>query len=331
MLNDNISMGLFIFAKTYKNIRMFSDTCKLTNSELMYYSKESAEDLTRFHYELYAILGANYYIDTRMELLISSGWYYTAVYGNLYRLKEYITFKCCHFESSKRVCAVFMPQEGFNPMPYFSIQIITNYIRNRKHYLSVSTAVMPFTSSLDRLFENINLQISAASIFKTYLSALRLEELASCKSKYLKHVAPIWKAAHDFYKGNLPAEWRSCILSFLAFLKNSHTQLDLVNDTIQLDKVISTRNFLQSSNYSECNTTFAPYLFDLTSMGKDRCLEENFIYPDVCELKFESVKDGVFLLDSGSTLYLYFAKTYHPNYSLALFGREKLIKGEHLS
>jgi hypothetical protein len=66
-------------------------------------------------------------------------------------------------------------------------------------------------------------------------------------------------------------------------------------------------------------------------MGKDRCLDDNFMYPDVCELKFESVKEGVFLLDSGSTLYLYFAKTYHPNYSLALFGREKLIKGEHLS
>lgn len=95
-------------------------------------------------------------------------------------------------------------------MPYFSIQIITNYIRNRKHYLSVSTAVMPFTSSLDRLFENINLQISAASIFKTYLSALRLEELASCKSKYLKHVAPIWKAAHDFYKGVMIMLCRIC-------------------------------------------------------------------------------------------------------------------------
>lgn len=53
--------------------------------------------MNRFYYELYHLLGATYYVDTRMEFIISTGWYYTAVYGNLYRLKEHITFKLCHF------------------------------------------------------------------------------------------------------------------------------------------------------------------------------------------------------------------------------------------
>jgi hypothetical protein len=55
---------------------------------------------------------------------------------------------------------------------------------------------MPFTSSLDYLFENINHQITAATIFRTYLSTLRLEEITSCRTKYVKHVATIWKAAN---------------------------------------------------------------------------------------------------------------------------------------
>lgn len=87
MLVDNISMSWFIFSRSRKNIRVLSDTCKLTNSEILYYNKDSDEEVMRFYYELYHLLGATYYADTRMEFIISAGWYYTAVYGNLYRLK----------------------------------------------------------------------------------------------------------------------------------------------------------------------------------------------------------------------------------------------------
>lgn len=97
MLNDNMSASFFLFARGCKNIRVLSDTCKLTNSELLLYGKDSPEELTKFYYDFYHLLSATYYIDTRVEFIISAGWYYTAVYGNLYRLKEYITFKFCHF------------------------------------------------------------------------------------------------------------------------------------------------------------------------------------------------------------------------------------------
>lgn len=97
MLNDNMSASFFLFARGCKNIRVLSDTCKLTNSELLLYGKDSPEELTKFYYDFYHLLSATYYIYTRVEFIISAGWYYTAVYGNLYRLKEYITFKFCHF------------------------------------------------------------------------------------------------------------------------------------------------------------------------------------------------------------------------------------------
>ena len=123
-------------------------------------------------------------------------------------------------------------------------------------------------------------------------------------------------------------EIRNMFLSFLAFLKNYHSQIELVNDTLIMERIISQRNILQSCNYTECITLFTPYLFDLTTIGNDRCLDDNFIYPDVCQLKFSSVTDGLFLMDTGFVLYLFIAKTYHPNYLLALFAKDKILKGE---
>lgn len=121
--------------------------CKLTNSELTSYKKDSSEDLMKFYYDFSFLLGAVYYSDVKMELLLSPGWYFTAVYGNLYRIKEYISFQFCHLEASKKVCVCFLPQE-VSQLPYCAIQVITNYIYNRQHFATVNTVVWPLTNSL---------------------------------------------------------------------------------------------------------------------------------------------------------------------------------------
>lgn len=51
----------------------------------------------------------------------------------------------------------------------------------------------------------------------------------------------------------------------------------------------------------------------------------------MCDLRFQSVKEGLFLLDAGVALYLYISRTYHPDYLRALFGKDKLVKGDVLS
>ena len=121
------------------------------------------------------------------------------------------------------------------------------------------------------------------------------------------------------------------MLSLLAFLKNYHSQIDIITDNIILDRVVAHRNLLQSCNYFECNSVFSPYLFDLTTIDKERCLPDNFIYPDACELRFASVKEGIFLMDAGNTLYLFLAKNYNPKLCYALFGREKLLKTDKVN
>jgi hypothetical protein len=62
------------------------------------------------------------------------------------------------------------------------------------------------------------------------------------------------------------------VLGFMAFLKHYHSQIDLINDTIILDRMIAQRNLLQACNYQDPSALFSPYLFDLTTIGNDRCL-----------------------------------------------------------
>lgn len=174
-----------------------------------------------------------------MELILSPSWYFTAVYGNLYRLKEYISFKFCHIEPSKKVCAVFSPQEASNGLPYFAFQLVTNYISNRKHYMSVNTTVLPLTTSIERLFETANYQVISASIMKMYISMLRLEDINASKNKFVKQVSGIWKAANDFYKKVGPVIFRkqrpkSGPLSLASYASSKATMPRLTRSTTHL-------------------------------------------------------------------------------------------------
>ena len=53
-----------------------------------------------------------------------------------------------HLENSKRINSVFMPEEGNTVLPYFAMQIVVNYISNRKHYMTINTVLAPLTTSL---------------------------------------------------------------------------------------------------------------------------------------------------------------------------------------
>ena len=85
-------------------------------------------------------------------------------------------------------------------LPYCSMQIVTNYIYNRQHFATVNTLVLPLTTSLDKLFANQNYTQSAATLHRTFMSGLRLEEINLFRNKLIKQLALLWKAANDYYK-----------------------------------------------------------------------------------------------------------------------------------
>ncbi len=76
------------------------------------------------------------------------------------------------------------------------MQVITNYRYNRQHYVAVNTIVLPLTNNMEKLYNGVNYGVASASLQKTYLSCLRLEEINSLKNKAIKQLSGIWKAAN---------------------------------------------------------------------------------------------------------------------------------------
>lgn len=209
------------------------------------------------------------------------GWYFTAVYGNLYRSKQFISFKICHLQASKKICLVFAPQES-NQLPYFTFQIITNYLYNRQHFITINTIVLPLTCMIDKLFANTDYAITSASLFKTYLSCYRLQEVNQGKNKMIKQLAVIWRVLNEHYKKvqlgyisqKVPAQASGMMLGCLGFLKSQHSMLDSINDSMPLDTVISQRNYFQSCGSVDINSFFSPYLFNLSNLDETRCQDD---------------------------------------------------------
>ena len=63
---------------------------------------------------------------------------------------------------------------------------------------------------------------------------------------------------------HIEGETRNLFLSFLGFLKHHHSQVDLINSTLPMERVMANRNLLQSCSYSDVSAHFNPYLFNLT-------------------------------------------------------------------
>lgn len=85
-------------------------------------------------------------------------------------------------------------------LPYCALQIVTNYIYSRQHFVAANTVVIPLTTSLDKLFQNTNYVQCAVTLQRTFLSGVRIEEINFFRNKMVKQLALLWKAASEYYK-----------------------------------------------------------------------------------------------------------------------------------
>ena len=60
------------------------------------------------------------------------------------------------------------------PVPYCSVQFITNYQYKRQAYMYVATIVLPVTGYMDKLYPNIDVTATSCAISKGFLSSLRV-------------------------------------------------------------------------------------------------------------------------------------------------------------
>lgn len=56
-------------------------------------------------------------------------------------------------------------------------------------------------------------------------------------------------------------------------LKSPHAHPDLLNGTYLLDKLVAERNILQFSGQCEIANRFNPFLFDVTNLEPEMCLD----------------------------------------------------------
>lgn len=55
------------------------------------------------------------------------------------------------------------------------------------------------------------------------------------------------------------------------------------------------------------------------------------MYPPSIEVKFQNIKEGLFLLDNGLSLYLFIAQQCDPNLITDVFGKNKITKTDFLT
>ncbi len=122
------------------------------------------------------MLGATYFKNIRLDCIISAGWHFMAVYGNFYRLKEYITFQMNWFEQSRKIFVLVGPNVNIeNPPPFCALQFTTNYQYKRQCYMSIATIIQPVTGYMDRLYKSIDPICASSALAKGFLSSLRME------------------------------------------------------------------------------------------------------------------------------------------------------------
>lgn len=296
------------------------------------YSKDSPTDLEKFYYDLTYLLGATYFKNVMVELVVSSGWNLNGLYGNYHRLKETITFQMNVLEPSRKLTAVVNPAPNLQPSPFFGLQVITNYRYRRQSFISVASYIQPVTGYMDKLYSSIDAPVSIVCLAKKFLSALRMEPIEVVRKRMLETSRKIYLSALDVFKKHekLPDPVISILMASLSMLKSAHSHPELINNTPILDRVIGERNAFQFSGPAEVANFFSPYLFDLSNLEPWMCQEE-FVYPPTVEPRFQNIREGLFLLDNGISLYLFVAKQCDPGLLQEVFGKAHLTRYDALS
>ena len=333
MITKGISVSFFCFAKQPRNLKCFSDSFKLSNSELFYYQKDSKEEALKFFYDFYSLLGSHYIQEFKTEFILSTGWSISATYSNMYRQNKTLSCKLNNLGQQKYIGLTFVMSSGLTYVPYFMLQIVSNYCVNRMRRIMVTTLVKPASSSLVEIYSSLDHNCLTSMNFRIGLSTLRMEESLTVRNDLIRKTAHFYMTAKSLFKQGVPAEVMGVVQGVLAFIKSSHSHVENYVGTALFDRIICERNLLQCCGSDELYTYFVPYLFSISKMGVDDCeiVDDVFVYPPTVPLTFNSVTNGLFIMDCTVHIYLFIAKFHDTQEIHELFGVNKLQKDQELS
>ena len=247
MLTKGVSISLFSFAKQHRNLKIFSDCFKLTNSEVFSYQKDCKEDSLKFYYDFYSLLSAHYVQDYKVDFIVSQGWSVSATYANMYRQQKILNCKLNNLSDQKYIALSFQMLQHLQntSSSHFLFQTISSYSTGRSRRMAVTTLIKPLSNSLLNIFSGIDYSVLTALNFKVGLSMLRMDESQAIRNDVTKKTANFYMTVKSLFKDKIPSEATSIVQGTLALLKSYHSHVEAAIGTTLMDRIISERNLLQ--------------------------------------------------------------------------------------
>ena len=241
MITKGVSFSLFCFAKQYRNLKVFSDCSKLTNSEVIFYQKDSKEDSLKFYYDFYSLLSASYLQECKVDFIVSRGWSVSATYANMYRQQKTLNCKLNNLSDQKYIALSFqmLQQPQTSTSSEFLLQTISSYCSGRSRRMAVTTLIKPLSSSVLNIFSGIDYPMMTALNFKVGLSMLRMDESLAIRNDIIKKTAYFYMTAKSLFKDKMPQEVLSFVQAILALLKSHHSHVEAAIGTPLMDRIIS--------------------------------------------------------------------------------------------
>lgn len=93
-------------------------------------------------------------------------------------------------------------------MPYFALQVVSNYRYKQQSCMCVGTIVQPVTGYLDKMYKSIDSRATIGLMAKVFLSNLRTDHINRARNNLLTACSKLYRSGIEYFKKreNLPEE-----------------------------------------------------------------------------------------------------------------------------
>jgi hypothetical protein len=169
------------------------------------------------------LLDSTYLGDCMIDVVLSKGWTYNGTYCNMYRTQTGMNFKMAQLDQ-RRSIGIHVLQVA-DVRAGLTIQIITRYSMNCNCYVSVTTQVIPLTTSFEAVYQNINFPILSGLVHKIHISGIRMHNAGVVANQLIRTAALIYRSLKNLYKSvkHFPSEAVIFLQGILSFLESPHS------------------------------------------------------------------------------------------------------------
>ena len=341
MQHHFISVDMFIYSDTYKNIITLGELARYLNGDIHYYIDEP-ERAHKFYYEFKNSLLREYTWETVFRVRISSGWKATQIYGN-FSITSSDLLTLPNIDDSKAITYEFTLNDEIARSDVFYLQtalLYTNIYGERR--IRVMNYGIPLTHLHQKIIEKADSQAIGFLILRQALANLyKNGKITEVRNEIMSKTKDIIIEAMN---QKAQVEGQSQLIDSIAtlpmislgILKHPLFSSTNIDSTKELDIRNTLRIKLGMLNLEETMLHFVPYLFAAHSMAEENTsyYDETglFIFPQLLGLSFNNLSnDGVYVMDDGQSLFMMVGSRLNQTKLTNLFGIKSLNDIQQLS